>query len=193
MSKIFGRRNMIIGIVMIAMMLSACGAKQSGEPYADVIAALGDDELYALLEMEYDNLVCVTTDKVYDEGSESSAGVYCEVYYNNGKETTHVGSLASDGTAYPLSFSKDGIYVGLAHGLEKYCISEKDGKLYLANAVYVTYDDDGGEEYTAITDGVESEVTEQEYQELFEEYADSTIIHFAYGASDGCLNEMPES
>jgi transcriptional regulator with XRE-family HTH domain len=50
--------------------------------------------------------------------------------------------------------------------------------------------------YTAITDGVESEVTEvteQEYQELFEEYADSTIIHFAYGASDGCVNEMPES
>jgi hypothetical protein len=27
------------------------------------------------------------------------------------------------------------------------------------------------------------------YQALFEEYADSTILHFAYGASDGCMNE----
>ena len=95
----------------------------------------------------------------------------------------------SDGTAYPISFSKDGIFAASGHGIEKYAISEKDNELYLKKAVYIEYDENGNERYTSVTDGKEAESNEEEYEKLTEEYGESQVIHFSYGA-DGCVNEI---
>jgi hypothetical protein len=186
------KRRFIIGLVFFCLLLSGCGQKQTENPYGEVIAELGDDELYAILKMDYKNTVLVTTDLVYDEGSEQQAAIGCDVYYcvNNG--TKKLGSITGDGTAYPVSFSKNGIFVGSGHSAEKYAISEKEGTLYLEKGVYIDYDEDGKEHYTWVKNGEETESTEQEYQELVDEYGAGSIIHFAYGASDECVNEIPE-
>jgi hypothetical protein len=186
------KRIWLTGLVLICLIFSACGKKQPENSYGGVIAELGDDELYAILQMDYKETVLVTTDMVYDEGSERQAAVYCDVYYCMDKEVKKLGSIMSEGTAYPVSFSKDGIFVGSGHSVEKYAISEKDMTMYLEKGVYIEYDEDGNEHYTCVTNGKEAESTEQEYQKLLDEYGESSIIHFAYGASDECLNEIPE-
>ncbi|MDO4260478.1 MAG: hypothetical protein Q4C82_00235 [Eubacteriales bacterium] len=187
----------IIGLIILSMIgicLTACGAAavDSGDEnlYVSLIADLGDEDAYALLEMEYSCHVFVTSDRIYDAGSESQAAVACDVYYYTGTKPEKLGTVMSEGTAYPVSFSKDGIYAASGHHIEKYAVSEEDGVLYLEKGVYETFDDNGNAHYTCILGTEEQDSTEQEFTEMAEEYAAGQIIHFAYGASDGCLNHI---
>lgn len=183
------RKMVIAGLTAIAMCLASCGQKQKENPYGPVVEKLGDEEAYAFLDMDYENYVMVTSDGVYDTGAEKQAAVYCTVYYYGKDESVELGTIMSDGTAYPISFSKDGIFAASGHGIEKYAISEKDNELYLKKAVYIEYDKNGNESYTAVTDGEEGGSNEEEYEKITEEYKESQVIHFSYGA-DGCVNEI---
>lgn len=183
------KRYLILSVLIVmTVCLTACGKKVEN-PYGTIIAALGDEDAYAFLVMNYKYNVMVTSDMLYDAGTEKQAAVYCDVYYYTGEEAKNLGTIMSDGTAYPISFSKDGIFAASGHSIEKYAVSEKDGTLYLEKGVYVEYDENGNEYYTCIFNGEKSKSTEQEYAEMAEEYASSRVIHFAYGAAD-CINEI---
>ncbi|MDE7283777.1 MAG: hypothetical protein K2N85_09370, partial [Lachnospiraceae bacterium] len=175
----------------IVIYFTACGRKEKENPYGSTVAELGDEYAYAFLDMDYKNYVMVTSDGLYDAGIERQAAIYCTVYYYIKDEAINLGTIMSDGTAYPISFSKDGIFTASGHKIEKYAISEKDGELYLKKGVYVEYDDDGNERYIFVTDGKEAESNEEEYEKMLEEYGESQVIHFSYGA-DGCINEIIE-
>ncbi len=163
-----GKKRMILGaLILICICVTACGKKQVENPYGNIIGGLGDAYAYAFLVMDYDYNILVTSDMIYDEGTEKQASICCDVYYYSSGEAKNIGSIESEGTAYPLSFSKSGIFAASGNGIEKYVISEKDGSLYL-------------EKETSST---------EEYEELLNEYSESQIIHFSYGAS-GCLNEI---
>ena len=177
-----------LAIIIMTICLTACG-RQDENPYGPTIADLGDDDAYAFLEMTYKYNVLVTSDMIYDAKTEKQAAIFCDVYYYTGGEAKHLGTITSDGTAYPISFSKDGIYAASGHRVEKYAISEKEGTLYLEKGVYVTYDEDGNAYYTCVLNGEETASTEQEFMNMSEEYASGQVIHFAYGAAD-CLNEI---
>lgn len=183
------KKTVIIGLMIIVMCLASCGHKQKENPYGPVVEKLGDEEAYAFLDMDYKNYVMVTSDGVYDTGAERQAAIYCTVYYYGKDESVELGTIMSDGTAYPISFSKDGIFAASGHSIEKYAISEKDNELYLKKAVSIEYDENGNEHYTSVTDGEEGESNEEEYEKLTEEYGESQVIHFSYGA-DGCVNEI---
>lgn len=183
----------LMTLSMVCLCLAACGTAADAEddnPYGSLIADLGDEDAYALLEMAYAHNVLVTSDTTYDAGAERQAAITCDVYYPAGTKPEKLGTLMSDGTAYPLSFSKDGIYAASGHRIEKYAISEKDGALYLEKGVYEIFDADGNARYTCVLGTEERDATAQEFTALAEEYAASQIIHFAYGASDGCLNHI---
>lgn len=173
-------------IIIMTLCLTACGGKVEN-PYGTTVADLGDDDAYAFLEMDYDYNVMVSSDLLYDTGRENQAAVYCDVYYYTDGEAKNLGTIMSDGTAYPVSFSEDGIFTASGHSVEKYAVSESEGVLYVEKGVYVEYDENGNEHYTCVVNGEETESTEQEYMEMTEEYASSQVIHFAYGAAD-CLN-----
>ena len=175
-------------LIIIAICLTACG-RQVENPYGKTVAGLGDNDAYAFLEMDYKYNVMVSSDMIYDAKTEKQASIFCDVYYYTGGEAKHLGSITSDGTAYPISFSKDGIYAASGHRVEKYAVSEKEGLLYLEKGVYVTFDEDGNAYYTCVRNGEETESTEKEFEEMAEEYASSQVIHFAYGAAD-CLNPI---
>lgn len=176
-----------LALIMTAY-LTACG-HQAENPYGTIVAALGDNDAYAFLEMDYKYNVMVTSNMLYDAGTEKQAAISCDVYYYVGGETKSLGSIMSDGTAYPISFSNDGLFAASGHSIEKYAISEKNGILFLEKGVYVTFDENGSENYTCVCNGEESESTEQEFMEMTEEYASSQAIHFAYGAAD-CINHI---
>ena len=185
------KKIVITGLLIIVMCFTACGHNKQDNPYGPAMAELGDEDAYAFLDMDYKNYVMVTSDGLYDAGIERQAAIYCTVYYYVKDEAINLGTIMSDGTAYPISFSKDGIFVASGHGIEKYAISEKDGELYLKKGVYVEYNEDGNEHYTSVTDGKEAESNEEEYEKMLEEYGGSQVIHFSYGA-DGCINEIIE-
>lgn len=144
--------------------------------YGEIIAGLGDDDTYALLAMDYEYDVLLTTDLIYDEGTEPQAAVYCDVYYYVDGGAKLLGTVMSEGTAYPISFAKDGIYAASDHKIEKYAISQT-GALYLQKAVYEQFDETGNALYTGVTDGQECEATEQDYREMTKEYGESRIVH----------------
>lgn len=179
----------MLTLIIMALCLAACGRKVEN-PYGPTVAGLGDDDAYAFLEMDYKYYVMVTSDMLYDTGTEKQASIICDVYYYTDGEAKNLGSISSDGTAYPISFSEDGIYVASGHRVEKYGISEKDGTLYLEKGVYVTFDENGNEYYTSVLNGEETTSTGEEFMQMTEEYAASQTIHFAYGASDECLNHI---
>lgn len=56
-------------------------AETNSSQYEEIIAGLGDDDTYALLAMDYEYDVLLTTDLIYDEGTEPQAAVYCDAYY----------------------------------------------------------------------------------------------------------------
>lgn len=183
------KKTVITGLMVIVMCLGACGHKQKENPYGPLVEKLGDEEAYAFLDMDYKNYVMVTSDGVYDTGAEKQAAVYCTVYYYGKDEFFELGTIMSDGTAYPISFSRDGIFAASGHSIEKYAVSKSGNELYLKKAVYIEYDENGNERYTSVTDGEEAKSDEEEYQKITEEYGKSQVIHFSYGA-DGCVNEI---
>lgn len=175
--------------IVSSLCLVSCGRTKRENPYGDIVAALDDNTAYAFLDMDYDDFVMVSSDMLYDEGSENSAAVYCDIYYCVDGEPQKIGEITSEGTAYPISFSKDGIYAASGHMVEKYAVSEKEGRLYIEKGVYEEFDDNGNALYRSVSDGLETESDEDEFKELFNEYSDSQIVHFSYGAS-GCVNEI---
>lgn len=183
------KKMVITGLMIISICVTACGYKEKDNPYGSVVAKLGDEDAYAFLDMDYKNYVMVSSSGVYDAEIERQASIECSVYYYMEDEAVNLGTITSDGTAYPISFSKDGIFAASGHRIEKYAISEKDKELYLKKGVYVAYDENGDEHYTSVADGKETESNEEEYQKLVEEYGESQVIHFSYGA-DGCINEI---
>lgn len=158
--------------------------------YGNVIAGLGDNEAYAFLDMNYDNMVLLTSDMIYDERTEKQAAVYCDVYYPVDGEAKKIGTIMSSGTAYPVTFTKDGIFVASGHTVEKYVILE-DGELYLEKGACEQFDETGNVTYISITGKQENESTVQEYQMMVEEYGRSQIVHFSYGA-ESSVNEYFE-
>lgn len=186
------KKAVITGLVIMVLCLTSCKGKEKEEnPYGPQVGKLGDEEAYAFLDMDYKDYVMVSSDGVYDTGTEQQAAIYCTVYYYGNDEIVSLGTIMSDGTAYPISFSKNGIFAASGHHVEKYGISEKDLELYVKKGVYIEYDENGNEHYTAVTDGEKTESNEEEYQKMTEEYGESQVIHFSYG-SDGCVNEIME-
>jgi len=47
------------------------------------------------------------------------------------------------GTAYPIAYSKDGIYAALDRGVQKYNVDTASGKLVMTQNVYVSYNAEG--------------------------------------------------
>ena len=158
--------------------------------YGNIVAGLGDNETYAFLDMGYDYMVLLTSDLIYDEGREKQAAVDCDIYYPVGDEAKKLGSIMSDGTAYPITFTKEGIFVASGHKIEKYVIS-KEATLYLEKGVYEQFDEAGNVVYTSRMGEKENESSQQEYQEIVNEYGRSQIVHFSYGAEDS-VNEYQE-
>ena len=165
-------------------------AGSENDVYGDIIAGLGDEDTYAFLVINYEYNVLLTSDLVYDEGTEKQAAIDCDVYYPVDGTAKKLGSILSDGTAYPITFTKDGIFAASGHKVEKYGISQ-EGNLYLEKGVYEQFDEAGNATYICRTGNQESEVTEQEYQALVNEYTKSQIVHFSYGA-EGSVNEYQE-
>ena len=171
---------------------SASGQAADSSIYGKIVADLGDTEAYALLHMEYEHYVLLTSDMIYDGGEEKQAAMGCDVYYAAEHGASLIGTILSDGTAYPISFTRDGIFAASGHKVEKYAVSQ-EGDLFLQKGIYEQFDENGNPSYTKVINGQQEASTEQEYLELAGEYSESQIVHFSYGAKDSVNDIVSDS
>lgn len=151
--------------------------------YGDIIAGLGDEEQFSLADIGEKNVVLFTTDMTYDDGNGHNAAVYCEAYYSSDGKLYELGRIESMGTAYPVSCGERCIYTASEHSLEIYKFDRK-GKRWVASRYEEVFDEEGNASYRYTEDGAVKDVSETDYQRAIDEYGESIVVNFGYGASD---------
>ena len=145
--------------------------------YGDIIAGLGDEEQFSLADIGEKNVVLFTTDMTYDDGNGHNAAVYCEAYYSSDGKLYELGRIESMGTAYPVSCGERCIYTASEHSLEIYKFDRK-GKRWVASRYEEVFDEEGNASYRYTEDGAVKDVS------AIDEYGESIVVNFGYGASD---------
>lgn len=156
--------------------------------YGNTIAALDDQTQFALVDigLEHDVLFVTEQSYTYDTGIE--AALYCQVYYSIDGSVKDLGSVESEGTAYPVSYGQGCIYTAGNHSVSKYVIDEMTYQLICEQKDEVSYDADGNVSYIRSYPGMDKEKssTEKAYNEAMEAYSQAVPVSFSYGA-DGAL------
>ena len=156
--------------------------------YGNTIAGLDDQTQFALVDigLEHDVLFVTEQSYTYDTGIE--AALYCQVYYSIDGSVKDLGSVESEGTAYPVSYGQGCIYTAGNHSVSKYVIDETTYQLICEQKDEVSYDAEGNVSYIRSYPGMDKEKssTEKAYNEAMEAYSQAVPISFSYGA-DGVL------
>lgn len=176
--------TVVLAGILICMAF-ACGKKTDDiEALGKVIAGLGDDDLFAIVEIGAKHPVLLTSDQTYDDKNGNQASIFCDVYYEGEDgEAKKIGTLESLGTAYPIAYDKSGLYTAGGHEVRRYEV-DKAGFLVMAEGVYEIYDETGTAAYTRETTGGTETITEKEYIAMVEAYGKATVVNFRYGATD---------
>lgn len=154
--------------------------------YGNTIAALDDQTQFALVDigLEHDVLLVTEQSYTYDTGIE--AALYCQVYYSIDGSVKDLGSVESEGTAYPVSYGQGCIYTAGNHSVSKYVIDETTYQLICEQKDEVSYDAEGNASYIRTLPGEEKSSTEADYDQAMEIYHEAEPVSFSYGA-DGAL------
>lgn len=154
--------------------------------YGNTIAALDDQTQFALVDigLEHDVLLVTEQSYTYDTGIE--AALYCQVYYSIDGSVKDLGSVESEGTAYPVSYGQGCIYTAGNHSVSKYVIDETTYQLICEQKDEVSYDAEGNASYICTLPGKEKSSTEADYDQAMEIYHEAEPVSFSYGA-DGAL------
>lgn len=132
----------------------------------------------ALVDTNAKNEVLLVADGTYDDGAGKLAAIVCDVYYSVNNKVKPLGTIASGGTAYPIAVDRTGIYTASGHSVERFIVDEVTNELVLAEAVNEIYDNDGNVTYEKEVAGVKTVSNEEEFMELFEDYAKAITVSF---------------
>ena len=117
----------------------------------------------------------------------------CTVCYHNGEDWRYLNrELSSIGTAYPISYDKTGLYEAGANGVRRLIIDETGSypRIQTAEEAYVSYDENGKAVYTTERDGETVEISEAEYNRLYERYLSATPVRFEHATAVNIIPDM---
>lgn len=156
--------------------------------YGNTIAALDDQTQFALVDIGLEHAVLFVTEQSYTYDTDIEAALDCHVYYVIDGSVKDLGSVESEGTAYPVSYGHGCIYTAGNHSVSKYVIDEMTYQLICEQKDEVSYDADGNVSYIRSYPGMDKEKssTEKAYNEAMEAYSQAVPVSFSYGA-DGAL------
>lgn len=156
--------------------------------YGNTIAALDDQTQFALVDIGLEHAVLFTTEQSYTYDTGVQAALDCHVYYVIDGSVKDLGSVESEGTAYPVSYGQSCIYTAGNHSVSKYVIDEMTYQLICEQKDEVSYDADGNVSYIRSYPRMDKEKssTEKAYNEAMEAYSQAAPVSFSYGA-DGAL------
>ena len=156
--------------------------------YGNTIAGLDDQTQFALVDIGLEHDVLFVTEQSYTYDTGVQVTLDCHVYYVIDGSVKDLGSVESEGTAYPVSYGQGCIYTAGNHSVSKYVIDEMTYQLICEQKDEVSYDADGNVSYIRSYPGMDKEKssTEKAYNEAMEAYHEAVPISFSYGA-DGVL------
>lgn len=142
----------------------------------------GEKYYYSFIELDgYDYPILLLSNGVYKFTNHGEVAMGTDIYYPINNEITRLGNIDSDGTAYPISADKSGIYTAGGHNVAKYSLDVKNGKLKLIYK-YIMFFDKVGYEVRAITIGIIDNknkiVSEKKLDKANDEYGNADIIFF---------------
>ena len=154
--------------------------------YGNTIAGLDDQTQFALVDIGLEHTVLFTTEQSYTYDAGVQAALDCHVYYVIDGNVKDLGSVESEGTAYPVSYGQGCIYTAGNHSVSKYVIDETTYQLICEQKDEVSYDVDGNASYIRFYPGTDKEKssTEKAFNEAVESYSQAVPISFSYGASE---------
>lgn len=185
-------RKITLILVSICLLLSGCqlnsnssiDAKENSavalnaKTYDEVIASLPSEEKSAIVELNDQIAVFLTTEGTYDyEGGQ--AALHANVYFLLDGTVVSAGELESTGTAYPLAHNGSGFYVRSGHAMQHYIVDAEVGTLTCDLAIEERFNTEGGATYLRSINGEEEVISEEEYLSIYEEsYDDDETIYF---------------
>lgn len=168
---------------------------QNGEDlYGAIIAGLGDDEQFALLEFDEGQQVLLTSDLTYDDGNGHNAALYCNACICVDKKAYYaLGSIESMGTAYPVSYGTGRLYAASGHSVTVYTFDTVN-RQWVTTQYEEVFDENGTPSYYRITNGTlanqhigtraKETVSEADFLAVMEEYGKAEVVSFGYGADN---------
>jgi hypothetical protein len=141
----------------------------------------GKEYYYSFIQLiGYDYPILLLSDGVYNsDGRKVAMGT--DIYYPVNNEVISLGGIGSDGTAYPISANKTGIFTAGGHEVTKYGLDIQNRKLKLINK-YIIFFYTIGEEVNSITIGITGDekkiVSEGVLDKAYKEYGKANIICF---------------
>lgn len=154
--------------------------------YGNTIAGLNDQTQFALIDIGLEHTVLFTTEQSYTYDTGVQVTLDCHVYYVIDGSVKDLGSVESEGTAYPVSYGHGCIYTAGNHSVSKYVIDEATYQLICEQKDEVSYDAEGNASYIRTLPGKEKSSTEADYDQAMEIYHEAEPVSFSYGA-DGAL------
>lgn len=137
---------------------------------------------YTLIELDgYDYPILLISNAVYKDNHERRVAMGTDIYYPVSNQITRFGSIGSNGTAYPISADKSGIFTAGGHEVAKYGLDVEKRKLKLIYK-YIMVFYLVAEEVRAITLGIIGDenkiVSEKELDKANAEYGNANKIYF---------------
>lgn len=132
--------------------------------YGNIIAGLDDQTQFALVDIGLEHPVLFTTEQSYTYDTGVQAALDCHVYYVIDGSVKDLGSVESEGTAYPVSYGQGCIYTAGNHSVSKYVIDETT--------------------YQLICEQKDDTQSEADFNKAMEAYHESVPISFSYGAAE---------
>ncbi len=154
--------------------------------YGNTIAGLNDQTQFALVDIGLEHTVLFTTEQSYTYDTGVQVTLDCHVYYVIDGSVKDLGSVESEGTAYPVSYGQGCIYTAGNHSVSKYVIDEMTYQIICEQKDEVSYDADGNVFYIRSYPGMDKEKssTEKAFNEAMEAYHEAVPISFSYGAAE---------
>lgn len=171
------RKTALLLLIVLSLTgLIGCGKEKPEKVYASVLSSLTEDQSYAYVTMNDEQLpLLLVTDATYSYDDGIQAALICDVYYAWDGTVQNLGSIESEGTAYPIRCGRDGIVTAGNHFVARY-MPDKDKKELTAveyanesfdeaaNAAYTYYDQKDGEQ--SVPDSSKMDTMFKQYQNL---------------------------
>lgn len=142
----------------------------------------GQEYYYSFIELSgYDYPILLLSDGVYKDNNGQDIAMWTDIYYPVKSKVMLFGNISSVGTAYPISADTTGIYTAGGHEAAKYDLDMERQKLKLINK-YSMFFYKTGEKVDSvsvkITGNENKIVTEEEFNNAYEEYTNAKVIYF---------------
>lgn len=179
-------KNLFMFLLSTVFLITGCASSEKSTsglttPYNDILSSLAENQYYAYAELEgLKYPVLLVTDGIFELDQETQASFLCDVYYIKSDEPVLLDTVKSEGTAYPISYDKEGIYTAGHHYTAKCNVDEATCELVTVEYAIEEFAKDTGDEmYFYTTNGVNEQTADRTALDaLFEKYGNATVVNF---------------